>query len=117
MMRVGIIGFGFMGRMHHRCWRALPDVRIVALCDPDAAALQSGGGPRGNIAGASEVVDLSGVALYTDRRTACAPNASATLSITTTTCMTCRSARKPEAHARSRWRSPQRGLCVRAADA
>ena len=29
MMRVGIIGFGFMGRMHHRCWRALPDVRIV----------------------------------------------------------------------------------------
>ncbi len=66
MIRVGIIGFGFMGRMHYRCWRALPDVRIAAVCDPDAAALQDGGGPRGNIAGASENVDLSDAAIYSD---------------------------------------------------
>ena len=66
MIRVGIIGFGFMGRMHDRCWRALPDVRIAAVCDPDAAALKDGGGLRGNIAGASESVDLSDVAIYSD---------------------------------------------------
>ena len=65
-LNVGIIGFGFMGRMHDRCWRALPDVRIAAVCDPDAAALKDGGGPRGNIAGASESVDLSDVAIYSD---------------------------------------------------
>ncbi len=52
-----------MGRMHDRCWRALPDVRIAAVCDPDAAALKDGGGPRGNIAGASESVDLLDVAV------------------------------------------------------
>ena len=33
MLRVGIVGFGFMGRMHFRCWQARQDAQVVAVCD------------------------------------------------------------------------------------
>jgi len=64
MLKVGILGFGFMGRMHYRCWRALEGVEVVAICEADPAALRDTG--RGNIAGASDAVDLEGVRLYAD---------------------------------------------------
>ncbi len=66
MIKIGIIGFGFMGRMHYRCWKALEDVEIVAICDVNASALQGSGKGLGNIAGASGEVDLRGVAVYSD---------------------------------------------------
>lgn len=65
-MRVGIIGFGFMGRMHHRCWREIPDAKIAAICDADPAAVTDSSRGRGNIAGAEGGVDLEGVAIYSD---------------------------------------------------
>lgn len=30
MLKVGIVGLGFMGRMHLRCWKARRDARVVA---------------------------------------------------------------------------------------
>ena len=33
MQRVGIVGFGFMGRMHYRCWNQLAQAEVIALCD------------------------------------------------------------------------------------
>lgn len=66
MTRVGIIGFGFMGRMHYRCWKEQPDARIVAVCDPDAEALRGDGAGQGNIAGAEGEVDLSDLTVYAD---------------------------------------------------
>ena len=53
-----------MGRMHFRCWKALPDVQVVAICDADPKALGDEAKGRGNIAGAEGDVDLSGVAIY-----------------------------------------------------
>jgi predicted dehydrogenase len=35
MVRVGIIGLGFMGRMHYGAYQSVPDARIVAVCDAD----------------------------------------------------------------------------------
>ena len=64
MLKVGIIGFGFMGRMHHRCWLEQPDVAVAAICEADTRAFADTG--RGNIAGAEATVDLSGVHLYAD---------------------------------------------------
>jgi predicted dehydrogenase len=64
MLKVGIVGFGFMGRMHYRCWRELADVQVAAICEADPAALADTG--RGNIAGADDAVDLTGVHLYAD---------------------------------------------------
>lgn len=66
MLRVGILGFGFMGRMHYRCWKELRDVQVAAVCDADPNALDNAAKTRGNIAGAEGDVDMAGVRFYTE---------------------------------------------------
>lgn len=66
MINVGIVGLGFMGKMHFRCYQALKDVQIVAVCDTDPQKLQGGAGEAGNVAGAEQPLDLTGVKTYTD---------------------------------------------------
>lgn len=66
MLRVGIVGFGFMGRMHYRCWKALGDVQVAAICDADPNALDNAAETHGNIAGAEGEVDMTGVQFYTE---------------------------------------------------
>ena len=66
MLKVGIAGFGFMGRMHFRCWKARDDAQVVAIFDtnPDIREDAQRGG--GNIAGAATAIDFSGIELFTD---------------------------------------------------
>lgn len=64
MTRVGIIGLGFMGKMHFRCYRALAGVKVVAICDTDKAKFRDTGGTAGNIQGAEAPLDFTGVGLY-----------------------------------------------------
>lgn len=52
MTRVGIVGLGFMGKMHFRCYQALEDVQIAAICDVDKQRFANAGGTAGNIEGA-----------------------------------------------------------------
>ncbi len=66
MIRVGVVGFGFMGKMHLRCYRQHADVQVVAICDADADRLKNTKGTAGNIEGAEAPPDLTGVNLYTD---------------------------------------------------
>ena len=66
MVRVGIVGFGFMGHMHFRCWDANPDAQIVAICDVDNDKLTGKAAQAGNIEGAEEALDLSNIATFTD---------------------------------------------------
>ncbi len=66
MVRVGIVGFGFMGRTHLGCYRKLRGVRVVSICDSDKARLKGSDKITGNIAGDEAASDLKGVALYTD---------------------------------------------------
>ncbi len=66
VLRVGIVGFGFMGRMHYRCWNALEGVTVAAVCDADAHAFDDASAGRGNIAGAEGAVDLTDVAIYAE---------------------------------------------------
>lgn len=33
-LRVGLVGTGFMGRLHANCWLALPGAELVAIADP-----------------------------------------------------------------------------------
>ncbi len=66
MLRVGIAGFGFMGRMHFRCWKALPGVLVTAVCEADPHAWDESARNRGNIAGAEGDLDLTGVRIYGD---------------------------------------------------
>jgi predicted dehydrogenase len=67
MTRVGIIGLGFMGRMHIGAYRKLRGVRLVAIADQDAR--RAGGdfsGSWGNIAGSAESLDMTGITGTTD---------------------------------------------------
>jgi predicted dehydrogenase len=67
MTRIGIIGLGFMGRMHIGAYGKMPGARIVAIADQDAK--RAGGdfsGQWGNIAGAAETLDMTGVTGTTD---------------------------------------------------
>jgi predicted dehydrogenase len=66
MVRVGIVGFGFMGSQLLGCFRALRGVRVVSICDRDKARLKASEKIRGNIAGDKSALDLSDFALYTD---------------------------------------------------
>ena len=35
MTRIGIIGLGFMGRVHYDTYTKLPEAQVVAVCDAD----------------------------------------------------------------------------------
>lgn len=66
MLKVGILGFGFMGRMHYANFREFEDVEITAICDSRADVLATTQQADGNIAGAEDPVDFSGLNLYSD---------------------------------------------------
>jgi len=42
MQRVVIIGFGFMGKIHAAVYKLLPDAKVVAVVDPQAASAYKG---------------------------------------------------------------------------
>ena len=64
MTRVGIVGLGFMGKMHFRCYSGLRDVQIVAICDVDQSKFEGSGAAGGNIEGAEAPLDFSGIGQY-----------------------------------------------------
>ena len=66
MLRVGVVGFGFMGRMHYANWSKGKDAKVVAICDADPNALKNKDGSAGNIEGADEKIDFDGLELYSD---------------------------------------------------
>lgn len=67
MIRVGILGLGFMGRMHYRCWKALPGARLAAVCESNPKVLAAAGEPAGgNVAGAADHIDLNELKVYSD---------------------------------------------------
>jgi predicted dehydrogenase len=66
MVNVSIVGLGFMGKMHFRCYKALKNVKIAAICDIDEKKFTDIGGTAGNIGGAEKPLDLAGISLYTD---------------------------------------------------
>ncbi|WP_372805760.1 Gfo/Idh/MocA family protein [Pontiella sp.] len=63
MIRVGIIGMGFMGGVHFRNWQALDDAQVVAVCDANPIA---GKAKQGNIDTGDSELNLDGVAVFTD---------------------------------------------------
>ncbi len=66
MLKVGILGFGFMGRMHYANFKKFKDIEITAICDSRADILSTTQQSKGNIAGAEGSVDFSGLNLYSD---------------------------------------------------
>jgi predicted dehydrogenase len=53
--------------MHYRCWKASPDATITAICEANQKVLESASAaPKGNVAGAADHVDLTGIQVFSD---------------------------------------------------
>ena len=65
-LRIGIVGFGFMGQTHLRCYLKLPQTRIVAICDSDKNRLINTKKSAGNIGQTDASMSDADIALYAD---------------------------------------------------
>ena len=63
MIRVGIIGMGFMGGVHLRNWQTVNGAEVTAVCDANPIANVA---KAGNLDFAEEELNLDGVEIYTD---------------------------------------------------
>ena len=66
MLRVGILGFGFMGRIHHANYKKIEQVKVTAICDIRADIVEITQQARGNIKGTDDPVDFSLFKIYRD---------------------------------------------------
>jgi predicted dehydrogenase len=66
MLRVGIAGLGFMGRMHYKCWKQVQDAEIVAICDANPNIVKDTERAVGNVGDAEEPIDFGSLDLYAD---------------------------------------------------
>ena len=67
MIRVGIAGIGFMGMTHYLAYRKIRGVKVAALCEQDAKRLAGDWRSiKGNFGPAGEMMDLSGIARYSE---------------------------------------------------
>ncbi|MFC1806139.1 Gfo/Idh/MocA family protein [Planctomycetota bacterium] len=65
MVKVGVLGLGFMGQMHFNTYKAYRRAKVTAICDGDPKKLAGDWGVAGNIEDTrAEPVDLSGIAAY-----------------------------------------------------
>jgi predicted dehydrogenase len=65
MIRVGIVGLGFMGWIHWLAWQKVRGAQVAAICTRDKRRLTGDWRSiRGNFGPPGERVDLSGVAAY-----------------------------------------------------
>src|SRR5579862_8299305 len=65
MVRIGIVGIGFMGWIHYLATKRLQGAQLTAVCSRDPKKLAGDWRSiRGNFGPAGETVDLSGVKKY-----------------------------------------------------
>jgi len=65
MIRIGLVGIGFMGWIHYLAMRELRDAKLTAICSRDARKLAGDWTTiRGNFGPPGEQVDLSGIARH-----------------------------------------------------
>ena len=66
MLRIGIAGFGFMGRTHYTCWNKVEGAKVVAICDVNPNIVEDTKKAVGNIGDAQPEIDFAGIDLYAD---------------------------------------------------
>ena len=67
MIRIGIVGIGFMGMIHYLAYQRLRGARVVALCDSKPKRLAGDWRDiRGNFGPPGAQIDLRGVRTYSD---------------------------------------------------
>jgi predicted dehydrogenase len=64
-LRIGIVGLGFMGKMHFETYGRMKNARVTAICDVDPTKRAGDwSGIAGNIGGGGSRVNLSGIHVY-----------------------------------------------------
>src|SRR5207302_3960945 len=67
MVRIGIVGVGFMGMIHYLAARKLKGAKVTALCSRDPKKLAGDWrGIRGNFGPPGQLMDLSRIKKYED---------------------------------------------------
>jgi predicted dehydrogenase len=66
MLKVGIVGFGFMGQTHYKCWKKVEGVKVVAICDVNPNIEEDTKRAVGNIGDGQEEVDFRSLNVYAD---------------------------------------------------
>ncbi len=67
MLRVGVVGIGFMGMVHYLSYQKLRDVQVTALCEKQQKRLDGDWRDiKGNFGPAGEQMDLSGIETFTE---------------------------------------------------
>jgi predicted dehydrogenase len=67
MIRVGIAGIGFMGMIHYLAYQQVKGVKVAAMCEQDRKRLAGDWRAiKGNFGPAGTMMDLSGIATYTE---------------------------------------------------
>jgi predicted dehydrogenase len=65
MLRVGIVGIGFMGMIHYLAYQRAQGVKVVAICSRDEKKRKGDWrGIKGNFGPEGKAMDLAGVAAY-----------------------------------------------------
>lgn len=65
MIRVGLVGLGFIGWIHWLAYQKLAGVRVAAICESDKRRLTGDlRGIQGNFGPPGEQIDLTGIAAY-----------------------------------------------------
>jgi predicted dehydrogenase len=57
-VRVGIVGFGFMARIHHGCLARIPDAEVVAVASPTPGHAERFLPPHSRLEGAVRLREL-----------------------------------------------------------
>ena len=89
MLRIGIIGFGFMGRMHYANWHKLENAKVVAICDTDPNIIENSKKACGNLEGADQAISFEDLNIYADYDKMLADNLVDAVSITLPTYLHC----------------------------
>jgi predicted dehydrogenase len=65
MVKIGLVGIGFMGWIHYLAWKRIPDIQLAAFASRDPQK-RSGDwrGIRGNFGPPGERIDVSGLTVY-----------------------------------------------------
>ncbi|MBI9017587.1 MAG: Gfo/Idh/MocA family oxidoreductase [Phycisphaerae bacterium] len=66
MLKVAIVGMGFMGRTHLRCWNDLDGAEVIAICDTNIDSIKNSKEKVGNIDTGSDAISFDGIKLYDD---------------------------------------------------
>ena len=66
MLKVGIVGIGFMGMIHYLAYQRIENVKVVALCESYAKERLAGDWTKikGNFGPQGTQMDLTGIATY-----------------------------------------------------